>query len=303
MATKTSLSAVMAILSMLPLPLSSAAQEALMSPSGATARLPAAPAGPPLVENAPLVDPDPGTIFFLPAARTLPKGKVGVGLLRSFGFGVSVGITDCLTVGVGASPTVSLQLDVKWSIIKGLRHTLSLWGFFHYPFLLMIYRGGERDDSEDSGFMVSGGLLYAFQGEKFETKLGLLYHDFVMVDRFDICRGEDCVGNTNFYHKWIMVSPYIEVGYRVARHVNLMGLVTSFEISSTAAEKEVVGDDVSVRERRSFFWQDVIIILGLRYFRKRFALDAGVAIPVVPRYWGGEDYPYAFPVAGLSWIL
>ena len=289
-------------LSALGAPAPSAAQETFMAPSGQSVKAPASYAGEPYVVEAPVQDPDPGTVFFLPAAGTLSKGQVGVGLLRSIGFGVYVGATDCLTIGVGMLPTLSVQLEVKWSIIKTPRHMLSLWGFFHYPFLITIYKAGDGGDYMDGGFMYSGGILYAFQGERFETKIGLLYHDFVMYDKYRTCRGTDCVDDTNFYHKWIMFSPYIEVGYRVAKQVKLMALLTSFDISTTTVEKVESEDSVSASENKSFFWQDLIVMLGVRYFRKIFVLDVGIAIPIVPSYMGGEGYPYVLPVAGVSWV-
>jgi len=272
-----------------------------MTPSGMNVQTGPSYAPPPPQAEA-LRDPDPGNIFFLPAARTLPKGKFNIAVGRPIVAGVYYGVNNCFTIGIGGSPTASVQLEVKWSLIKLLRHTVSLWGFFHYPFAMVVYQTEESEDFEDGGLMYAGGFLYAFESAKVDLKLGLIYYGFPMYDKYKRCRGLECEKETNWYHRWIITSPYVEAAYRVAKRVKIFGLLTSFQIRSIAIHKTSVDNEVKVREAKSFFWEDMMIAVGVRYFRKRFAIDAGFIVPIIPSLWGGDGYPYVFPMIGASWI-
>ena len=277
-----------------------AAAQDFMTPSGGTINN-AAPATPRIV-SAPLVDPDRGSIFFLPAARTLPRGKIALALARPVGVGIYYGATPCLTLGVGVAP-VAVELEIKWSVIKLLRNTISLWGFFHVPLIIKMYAGEMDEAFADAGFMYGGGILYAYEGFHFEFRAGILAFGFPMVDKFKRCSGDDCSSNSNWYHRYVMTLPYVEAGARVAARLKVFFLATGAQVRSVTIDKTVVVGSVVTRERKSFFWEDLILSVGLRYFRKRFALDVGIVVPIVPSKWGGEGYPYAFPMAGATWVF
>ena len=249
-------------------------------------------------------DHDRGNVFFLPAARTLNKGEVSLGILRPVGLGIYYGITNCVTMGVGISPTLSAQLELKWSFIKLRRHTLSVWGFFHYPFSTLVYKSDEGEDFEDGGLMYAGGLLYSYDGDCVHVKLGLIYYDFLMYDEYESCRGGSCTDDTNWYHRWILISPYLQVGWRPHKNIKVFLLVSSFQIRTTSITKTTADGGVTTREDAgSFFWKDLFVAPGIRYFKGKFSMDAGIMIPIVPSKWGGGNYPYVIPMLGFSYIF
>jgi len=280
-------------------------QEGFMSPSGViVTKSPSTHTGYPQVTASPLIDPDQGSVLLFPAARTLPRGKVAFGIVRSIGIGLDVGITDCFTLGAGFSPSASFQIEAKWAILKGLNHTLSFWGLAHLPFTMHVYRDDYQSTTEDWGFMISGGILYAFQGERFDLKMGLLYHDFVMLDKFKKCRGSDCKENYNLWHKWIIFSPYLETGYRVSLHFKIFALLSTFDISITKMKWENIQGEAHSKESQNFFWKDIFIVAGIRYFRHHMAIDLGLLAPIIPEKWKeSDDFPYILPVIGTTFIF
>ena len=177
-------------------------------------------------------DHDKGNAFMLPAARTLDKGEVSLGIFRPVGLGVYFGLTNCLTLGIGFSPTLSAQVELKWSFIKLQRHSLSVWGFFHYPFTTLVYQSDDGEEFEDGGLMYAGGLLYSYDGDCLHVRLGLIYWDFLMYDKYEYCRGGSCNDETNWYHRWLMISPYVQIGWRAHKNLKIFLLVSSFQIRS-----------------------------------------------------------------------